>query len=44
VILGSEKAQEESGEVSDRSAQWSRVYDADDGLVWVRRSVNPSVR
>lgn len=44
VVLGSEKRKKKLANYLNRSAQWSRVYDADDGLVWVRRSVNPSVR
>jgi hypothetical protein len=44
VILGSEKRKKKLAKHLNRSSQWSRVYDADDGLVWVRRPVNPSLR
>jgi hypothetical protein len=44
VVLGSEKRKNKLAKYLDRSSQWARVYDAKDGVVWVRRSVNPSVR
>jgi hypothetical protein len=44
VILGSEKRKNKLAKYLDRTSQWARVYDADDGVVWVRRAVNPSIR
>jgi hypothetical protein len=42
--LGSEKRKNKLAKYLDRTSQWARVYDADDGVVWVRRAVNPSIR
>jgi hypothetical protein len=44
VILGSEKRKNKLAKYLDRTSQWARVYDADNGVVWVRRAVNPSIR
>ncbi|HEX8235083.1 MAG TPA: hypothetical protein VF600_03940 [Abditibacteriaceae bacterium] len=44
VVLGSEKRKNKLAKYLNRNPQWARVYDAKDGVVWVRRAVNPSVR